>query len=229
VLIAGPSPPWPARGVRTAGTTPGSAKPTAGYSPGRALCPVRRPQGRLPRGRKWGLPLAVLAGGGRGQRRRGGPLKKGGTWTPTWGRTAAPRFVSEFPGLLPKGRVSACLCAAMRSAPGSRAGGAPCGGGGGSVGSTAAATAYGGAAGPGSRGVLGVEEEGPCPPRRGRHQVRAPAQVHRRALGGRGTIAWGRGRTGPSTTGTLPRTTPGRRPASGSPPATPWSSPRRGC
>jgi len=59
----------------------------------------------------------------------------------------------------------------------------------------------------------------------------APAPCPRAgtAAGPRGsTISWGRGRTGPSTTGTLARTTPGRRPASGSSTATPWSPPRRG-
>jgi len=57
---------------------------------------------------------------------------------------------------------------------------------------------------------------GPCP------RAGTPA-------GTRGsTTSWIRGRTGPSTTGTLTLTNPGRRPASGSPPATPWSPARAG-
>jgi len=58
----------------------------------------------------------------------GGPSEEGrGVSSDVVSKRGAPRFQYDFPAMFPKGRVSACLCAAMRSAPGSGAGGVPCG------------------------------------------------------------------------------------------------------
>jgi len=183
---------------------------------GEPLCPVRRLHGRLPRGRGWGFAA------GRPGRRRKRPATEGGLCpglAPDVGSNrCTSRFPSEFPGMLLKGTVSACLCAAMRSAPGSWAGGAPCGGGWGGIGATADAMAGGVADGTSSWG--GVRPRVSSCPHRG---------AGNRPAGPRGrTTSWGRSCTGPSTIGAMARTTPGRRPASGSPPETPWSPPRRG-
>jgi len=72
VPIAGASPPGPARGVRTAGATPGSAKPTACCSPGRA------PMSGAPAARLTAAWAGVGFGAGRPGRGRKGSATEGG-------------------------------------------------------------------------------------------------------------------------------------------------------
>jgi len=92
VLIAGPPPHGPARGVRTAGTTPGSAKPTAAT---------------------WAVGVAASRPGRERKRPRlkGGQVRKGGAWLPIWGRTAARPFSCRTsPACCPMaGRPRACV------------------------------------------------------------------------------------------------------------------------
>jgi len=194
---------------------------------GGPLCPVHRPQGRLSRGRGRVLPLVGPAGGRKRPAAEGRPSEEGRVLVLEVGSNrGTPCLLSGFPGLLPRGRVSACLCAARRSAPGSWAGGAPCCGGGGPSWPRQTQRQAGVRPGPAALGFGSPEGRpmvftvgpalGPCP------QGGTPAGLRG------GTTSWGRGRTGPSTTGTLARTTPGRRPASGSPPVLPSPAPRRG-
>jgi len=175
----------------------------------------------------WKEVVAVRPNRGRKGPARRWPSEQGRGLAPDVGSNrGTPRFLSDSHGLLPKGRVSACLWAAMRIAPGSWAGGAPCGWGGGPSGPSLTARQALGRGGP-AVGVGGSPGGRPTSSTAGLEPCPCPPAV--RPAGPRGsTTSWGRGRTGPTTTGTLVLTIPGRRPGSDSPPVPPWSLPRRG-
>jgi len=222
--IAGHPPPGPAQGVRTAGKTRGSAKAPAKSGPGRAS--TSRAPSAGPTFACAGVEVVAVRSvrGGKGLA-RGWPSEEGrGLARDVGSNRGTPRFLSDFPGLLPKGRLSACLWAVMRFAPGSRAGGATCGWWGASEPRQTARQAVvrgdpapGVGRSPGRRPMSSTEvlASCPCPPAG-------------RSAGPRGsTTSRGRGRTGPSTMDTLVLTIPGLRPAPDSPPVLPCSLNRR--